>query len=145
MLSLPDQISSSSQKYYQADERSDSPDRESSPDWMADAIPVNSALAVAAAAAGIVSDDESRMSEPPSLESVTINKAPDFSKVKEPYEGGKNLQYFDDCASETLEPQFDSLERVNGRYEQGDSDVRACPCPKGRTLERLSSSESLVR
>lgn len=120
---------------------------------MAYAIPLNSALAVTAAAAGIISDDELpssslRMSEPPSAESVTANEASDFSEVKEvDKEAGQNLQYLDGYASETLEPQFDGPERMNGSYEHGqtDSDIRTFSCPKKHTLEHLDSSESLFR
>lgn len=151
LISLPDHISSTSKQHDQTDEKSDSPDRECSTDWMAYAIPLNSALAVTAAAAGIISDDELpssslRMSEPPSTESVTANEASDFSEVKEvDKEAGQNLQYLDGYASETLEPQFDGPERMNGSYEHGqtDSDIRTFSCPKKHTLEHLDSSESL--
>ncbi|KAJ9697062.1 hypothetical protein PVL29_009013 [Vitis rotundifolia] len=151
LISLPDQISSTSKQHDQMDGKSDSPDRECSTDWMASAIPLNSALAVTAAAAGIISDDELpssslRMSEPPSTESVTANEASDFSEVKEvDKEAGQNLQYLDGYASETLELQFDGSERMNGSYEHGqtDSDNRTFSCPKRHMLERLGSSESL--
>lgn len=119
---------------------------------MASAIPLTSAVAITAAAAGIISDDEvqsssSRMSGPPSTESVTANGASDFSEVKEvDKEAGKNLHDFDDCASESSEPQFDGSERMNGSYE---NDQTACDtsfsCPKRNMLESVCSSESLFR
>ena len=121
-------------------------------DWMASAIPLTSAVAITAAAAGIISDDKvlsssSRMLEPPSTESVTANEASDFSEIKEvDKEAVKNLQYFDDCASETLEPQFDGSERMNGSYEHDQTDCdTSFSCPKRDTLEHVGSSESLFR
>ncbi|XP_057964070.1 uncharacterized protein LOC131155149 [Malania oleifera] len=149
-MTLSDYVPSMSKLHDQTNENIDSPDRECFADWRASAIPVDSAVALTAAAAGIRLDDDARSSsprrwEPHSPESATASEASDFSQVKETdKDGGKNVLYFDDYASEASEVHSDCLERMNGGYEN-------CPtspefgthfCSKNHPLEHLGSSES---
>lgn len=128
------------------------PMTESSNDWMASAIPVNSVLGFAAAAAGLVSDNvvrsfSFRRLEPQSPESISASEASDISQGREfDRDTRKNLQVFDDCASETSGSRCDSFERMNGETENGQMS------PEGGTfqysvrhsLERVGSSDSLL-
>lgn len=129
----------------------DSPDREDYNDWTASAIPVDSAVALTAAAAGIISDDEVtsssiKISEPRTPESVTASEGSDTSQLREiDKDDRKNLPYFDDCASEASENRSDNLERMCATYENGHAspDVGTFSGSKTHTLECLASSESL--
>lgn len=131
----------------------DSPERESYSDWMASAIPVDSALALTAAAAGIIPDDDIPPSslkiwEPQSPESVTTSEASDLSQVREiDKDGSKNSQCFDECALEALETRSEPLERMWGCYENGQTspEVGTLFSSRNLTLERLGSSESPFR
>ncbi|XP_062148406.1 uncharacterized protein LOC133857238 isoform X1 [Alnus glutinosa] len=128
----------------------DSPERESYSDWMASAIPVDSALALTAAAAGIIPDDDIPPSslkiwETQSPESVTTSEASDLSQVREiDKDGSKNSQCFDECALEALETRSAPLERMWGCYENGQTspEVGTLFSSRNLTLERLGSSES---
>ncbi|KAH9729081.1 UDENN domain-containing protein [Citrus sinensis] len=130
---------------------SDSPEREDYNDWTASAIPVDSVVALTAAAAGIISDDEVtsssiKISEPRTPESVTASEGSDTSQLREiDKDDRKNLLYFDDFASEASENRSDNLERMCATYENGHAspDVGTFSGSKTRTLERLASSESL--
>ncbi|ESR56956.1 hypothetical protein CICLE_v10018880mg [Citrus x clementina] len=130
---------------------SDSPEREDYNDWTASAIPVDSVVALTAAAAGIISDDEVtsssiKISEPRTPESVTASEGSDTSQLREiDKDDRKNLPYFDDFASEASENRSDNLERMCATYENGHAspDVGTFSGSKTRTLERLASSESL--
>lgn len=64
----------------------DSSERESFSDWRTSAIPIDSAVALTAAAAGIISDDEIsasslKTSEPRSPESGTTSETSELSQV----------------------------------------------------------------
>lgn len=152
-MSLTDFVPSQSKIQDPRNNSVDSPDREYYNDYMASAIPVDSALAVTAAAAGIISDDEIPSSslktwEPRSPESVSASEASDVSQLREvEKDDRKNSQYFDDCASEASENRSDNLERVYLSTESGQAspDVGTFSTPRTRTLEHLASSESLFR
>ncbi|XP_010264819.1 PREDICTED: uncharacterized protein LOC104602732 isoform X2 [Nelumbo nucifera] len=118
----------------QMNENNDSPNRDCYSDWMDSAIPLDNAVALSAAAVGLISDDRipsfsSRLSEPQSPES-----------------GYTSEQYFDDYAPETSEALSESFERMNGNYENGQMlpDISSFICSKSRKLERVESSESLL-
>ncbi|KAF9610657.1 hypothetical protein IFM89_023913 [Coptis chinensis] len=102
-------------------ENNDSPKREQSKDWTAFAVPVDSAAALTAAAAGIISDDEVhsysfRVREPETPESICTSEASDISQAKETdKENRKGVQIFDDYSSETLETHSDDF----GSYGNG--------------------------
>lgn len=132
----------------------ESPERESFSEWMTSAIPVDSAVAITAAAAGIIPDDgintpsSLRIWEPNSPESATASESSEFSQTKDlDKDGRKNLHYFDDYASEASETRSDTFERMCGSYENGHSspEIRTSFSSRFRTLERLGSSESLFR
>lgn len=68
-------------------ENVDSPERDSFSDLMTSAIPIDSAVALTAAAAGIISDDEilsssMKMCEPRSPESGTTSDTSELSQVR---------------------------------------------------------------
>ncbi|KDP26451.1 hypothetical protein JCGZ_17609 [Jatropha curcas] len=96
-------------------------------DWTASAIPVDSAVAITAAAAGIISDDEVHSSSPKKWESHSpgsgsASEASDLSQAREvEKDSKKNAQDFDDCASESSETHFDAPERLDGSYENGQA------------------------
>ncbi|GAV84174.1 DENN domain-containing protein [Cephalotus follicularis] len=134
-----------SKQHYLINENLDSPDRECFTDLMASAIPVDSVVALTAAAAGIISDDEIpssslRIWEPRSPESVTASEASDFSQVRETDKDGRN-----DSASEASEYRCDSSERMYGSYENGQAspEIGTFICSRIPTLDRLGSSQSL--
>ena len=128
----------------------DSPERESLSDWMASAIPVDSALALTAAAAGITRDDfispsSLKIWEPHSPESVTTSEASDFSQVREiDKDSSKNSQNFDEC---TFEASETCSERMCGCFEndQVSPEVRTPFTSRNLALGHLGSSESLFR
>ncbi|XP_042509059.1 uncharacterized protein LOC122084685 isoform X2 [Macadamia integrifolia] len=128
-----------------------SPHKNYTSDWMASAIPVDSAVALSAVAAGLISDEEIpslslRSWEPQSPESFSTSEASDFGQVREiDKDTRKNVQYFDD-SSETSESHSDSLERMSGSYENGQSspEIWTLPTSRSLVLERLGSSESLL-
>ncbi|WCJ38232.1 DENN (AEX-3) domain-containing protein [Euphorbia peplus] len=130
-------------------------DKDSGFDWTASAIPINNAVALAAAAAGMVPDEIPNLSpktyEPNSPESGTTSDASDLGHVREvdkehsPSDGKKNANYFDDCASESSETRYDALERMDGSYENSlaSSDIGIYNCSRSDKLERLGSFDSI--
>ncbi|OVA02289.1 DENN domain [Macleaya cordata] len=139
-VTLTDHVPSGVNSQYQISENIDSPDRGCSTDWKASAIPLDSAVALTAAAAGIISDDEVpsfsvRVCETQTSESVSATEASDFCRARE----------IDDSASETSETRCDGFERMNGSYGNGQTspEVGSFFFSKSRTLERVGSSESL--
>lgn len=84
-ISLTDSVPSGPRS--NQNENVDSRERKSSGDWMTSAIPIHSAVAITAAAAGIISDDEIltssvKMVEPQSPESCTASDASELSQVR---------------------------------------------------------------
>ncbi|GLT41478.1 hypothetical protein SLA2020_155390 [Shorea laevis] len=149
-LSLTDYVPSVSKRNELMHENIDSPDEEYS-DWMASAIPVDSALALTAAAAGIISDDEVpsaslKICSPRSPESTAASEASDFCHAREiDKDIRKNMQCFDENVSEPLDNHSDGFERSCGSYENGHAspDIGATFCSRSQTLERIGSSQSL--
>ncbi|XP_006854448.2 uncharacterized protein LOC18444210 isoform X2 [Amborella trichopoda] len=129
----------------------ESPNGENLNDWMAFAIPVDSVLGLAAAAAGLISDNEVqsfsfRASEPVSPVSIPASEASDLSQSREiDKDTRKSMQSYDGYVSESSDCPFDSFERQNGGYENGQAspEVGTFHCATGRTFERVGSSESL--
>ncbi|GFQ08576.1 hypothetical protein PHJA_003001600 [Phtheirospermum japonicum] len=120
-MSLVDNIPSPSPlKNHHTNENIDSPGEENSTDWMASAIPVDNAVTLTAAAAGIISDEEA-------------SSRCEYSPVSDTSEknGGKNARAFDDCTSETSENQS----------------AGGCTpdCHRNQSLEFPRSFESLFR
>ncbi|KAJ6333947.1 hypothetical protein OIU78_010948 [Salix suchowensis] len=122
-MSLASCMPSVSKQHGQMNENVDCLDREYDADWMASAIPVDCAVALTAAAAGIISDDviptlSPKIWEPQSPESITASEASDSSQAREvDKDGRKYLQYFDDYASLSPESHCDALERMSRRLE----------------------------
>lgn len=151
-MSLYDYVPSTPRTNDQMDENVEPPEAKSFGDWMSSAIPVDSTVAITAAAAGIIPDNgvplsSLRIWEPPSPESVTASESSEFSQARDlDKDGRKNFQYFDD-SSEASETRSDTLERMCGSYENGYSspEVRAPFSSRFCTLECLGSSESLFR
>lgn len=152
-LSLNDYVPSLSKLDEQMSNNTDSPN-EYVNDWMASAIPVNSAVALsAAAAAGIIADDEVssaslKISSPQSPESITASEASDLGHAMEIEKNGrKNVLYFDDNISEASENRSDASERINGNYENGQvsPEIGTIVGLRSRPLEGHGSSQSLFR
>ncbi|XP_077250909.1 DENN (AEX-3) domain-containing protein isoform X2 [Tasmannia lanceolata] len=135
----------------QMNENYDCSDQESSTDWTASAIPVESMLSLTAAAAGLISDSEVnsfsfRQLEPQSPQRVSPSEASELSQEREPDKDTRRcLQYFDDYASETSGSRSDSFERINESYENGltSPECGTLNCSVSRKLERVGSSDSM--
>ncbi|XP_062021559.1 uncharacterized protein LOC133738123 [Rosa rugosa] len=161
-MSLNDHVPSMPKIDDEMNNNEESPETESFDDWMNSAIPVDSAIARTAVAAGITPDDETSTSslkiwEPQSLESASASEAPDFIQVRYlDKDDRKDSQCFDDCgSSETSERIYGS--HTNGhtsRESLGSSESLFRNChtspevgtsfsSRNRTLERFGSSESL--
>uniref|UniRef100_A0A7N0TPX6 UDENN domain-containing protein n=1 Tax=Kalanchoe fedtschenkoi TaxID=63787 RepID=A0A7N0TPX6_KALFE len=118
------------------------PDTEHSSEWMASAITLDDAVALTAAAAGMIPEEEipssaSRTCEPESPMSSTTAEA-DKKDLG-------NRQSFDDHASKSSEALSESLDRMYNSCENGhiSPEVATVTSLRIRTLERLSSSDSL--
>ncbi|KAK1380733.1 UDENN domain-containing protein [Heracleum sosnowskyi] len=140
-VSLYDQAPSLSRSNDQKKENNDPPKEEYSTDWMATAIPIESAVALTAAAAGIISDDElfssSSKGEHRSSES-TSTETSEHKHIREIVNGsGKNFHSLDDHTNETPETLHDDLD-----VEQR-SEVVACANPRIYGMDP-SNSESLI-
>lgn len=152
-MALNDYVPSASKLQDQTNDNMDSPNTECFSDWMSTAIPLGSAVALTAAAAGIISDDEVPSSslrtwEPQSPESVTASEASDLSQVREvDGNGRRNMQYSDVYVSEASDTFSDGLERMQGSYENGQTspEIGTFVCSRSRTPEWLGSSESVFR
>lgn len=150
-MSLTACMPSVSKQHGQMNENVDCLDREYDADWMASAIPVDSAVALTAAAAGIISDDviptlSPKIWEPQSPDSVTASEASDSSQAREvDKDGRKYLQYFDDYASLSPENHCDALERIYGGDENGHVSpvLGMFSCSRSRRLDRLGSFDTL--
>ncbi|XP_022157514.1 uncharacterized protein LOC111024191 isoform X2 [Momordica charantia] len=118
-ISLTDYVPTESRPN-QLNENVDSPKRESFSDWMTSAIPIDSAVALTAAAAGIISDDKILT---PSV------------KTLEPRTPGSST------TSEATE--LSQMERTNGSCESGRLSIGRSFSSRHRALERPGSSESL--
>lgn len=126
-----------------------STNRDPDTDWMDSAIPVDNAIALTAAAAGIICDDEVPSSssrwEVSSPASMSASEASDHCQVKElGKDGEKKPGCFDDCASEVSESHPDCAERNNEIHDSGQtSEVGSSnSCPINH---KYSSSDSLFR
>ncbi|KAF5741809.1 hypothetical protein HS088_TW10G00815 [Tripterygium wilfordii] len=150
-MSLTSYVPSAAKLHCQMNGYVESPRTDCSADLMASAIPVDSAVALAAAATGIISDDEIqssslKMSDPPSPESVTASESSDLRQAREvDKDGRRNSQYFDECASEVSETRFDALERMysSGEVGQVSPVIGSFWCFRSRTMEGVGSSECL--
>ncbi|CAN6486082.1 unnamed protein product [Victoria cruziana] len=120
--------------------------------WMAYAIPVDSVLGLAAAAAGLISDNEvhsfsCRTSEPQTPERLPASEVTDLSQSREWYKDTKkNLSCNDDDASEVSESFSESFDRANGAYENGQAspEIGTSQIFMNRSIERIGSCESLM-
>ncbi|XP_059300813.1 uncharacterized protein LOC132053034 isoform X1 [Lycium ferocissimum] len=148
-INLTDFIPAASKMNDASNASVDSSYRDDEADWTASAIPVDSAIALTAAAAGIIDDDEVPSSsskwEVSSPVSLTASEASDHSQTRGfGKDGGRNIHYVDDCVSEASEVRSDSTERVYGiqdNYRTPESGPSVFS--KVRSLERLGSFESL--
>lgn len=152
-ISLHDYVPTLPKVHDEMNDHDDSPHKESFDDWMDSAIPVDSALALTAAGAGIRSDDETPPSslkiwEPQSPESVTASESSDFSQVRYlDKDGRKDSQCYDDYGFEAIETHSETSERIYGSYGNGHTSPEVGPSfsSRNRTLESLGSSEYLFR
>ncbi|KAJ8749096.1 hypothetical protein K2173_013703 [Erythroxylum novogranatense] len=139
-------------KLYNKSNGNADPDKENDIDWMAFAIPIDSAVALSAAAAGIIKDEDNstlspREWEPRSPESTTTeSEASDFSQVREADKDVRRSSlYFDDCASESSESRSDTFERMYGNCENDHTSPEngIFSCSRNRRLERIGSFDTL--
>lgn len=138
-MTLGDYSPSESKRHGHRNEIIDSPDSDCETDWMASAIPLDNALALTAAAAGIAW-------ETPSPESATASEASDFGHVRDIEKDCKrNFLNSDGYASESSEARSDSLERVYGIQENGQNSPEFGTYFSSRrhTFEYPGSDESL--
>ncbi|XP_031373072.1 uncharacterized protein LOC116188080 isoform X2 [Punica granatum] len=152
-MALTTYIPSDSNSHEEVNENASySPDSsESQADWTTSAIPLHSAIALTAAAAGLVPDDgvtspSLKNWEPQSPESVTTSETSELSHSRESdRDGAKSSLYIDDNTSEASESRFNSSGRMNGCYGNGHAspDVGAFFNLRSRTMERLGSPDSL--
>lgn len=118
---------------------------------MSSAIPVDRAIALTAAAAGIITDDEvpsvsSKIGETHSPSNAS--EASDFGPFKEVDQDGKrNLQDSDDLASDASEICANGFGRPYENLENGTCSPEATLSspPDNLKLERSNSSQSLYR
>ncbi|KAM3373771.1 hypothetical protein P3S68_012485 [Capsicum galapagoense] len=148
-ISLTDFVPSASKMNDASNASIDSAFRNDEAAWTSSAIPVDSAIALTAAAAGIISDDEvpstSSKWEVSSPASATASEGSDHSQTRGfGKDGGRNIHYVDDSVSEASEIQSDSTERVYGiqdNYRTPESGPFVFS--KVHSLERIGSFESL--
>ncbi|XP_026449679.1 uncharacterized protein LOC113349852 isoform X2 [Papaver somniferum] len=148
-VALTDHTASVLKSHNKINENNVSRDSDSNADWKASAIPLDSAVALTAAAAGIISDEDVptfsvSFSETP--ESVSATEALDIRQKREVDAANeKNLQDFDGFESETSETRCGEHERVNGNYVSGQTspEVGSFFLPRSCTMDRAASSESL--
>ncbi|RAL43437.1 hypothetical protein DM860_012578 [Cuscuta australis] len=112
--------------------------------WMESAIPVDSAIFLTAAAAGIICDHEvpscSLRGEVSSPGSMVASDSSDHSPVKQwDMDDGKKLHCFDDCASEASERNNDSSQDNARSLEEEPSNLCLGEC----ALDRPNTSDTL--
>ncbi|KAK7284179.1 hypothetical protein RJT34_18920 [Clitoria ternatea] len=139
----------------QMSSNANSPERESSNDWMTCAIPLDDAavIAAAAAAAGIISDEEIPQPAPKiwdyhcqSSVSVSAGDASDYFQTRNvDKDGKKNLQDHDSCAFEAP-GTLDSMERMQGKCEndQVSPKVGTSFSARNHVVARIENSKSLL-
>ncbi|KAL5712102.1 hypothetical protein ACHQM5_014304 [Ranunculus cassubicifolius] len=126
-------------------ENGDSRGSKRSADWTKFAIPVDSAAALTAAAAGIISDEEVhsfsfRLRDPETPESICDSEASEFCQAKESdKENRKGTHQFDDYACEMFEAHCGGFEGEFGGYTNGHTS----PVVEISFGERRESFESL--
>ncbi|KAL9228272.1 hypothetical protein vseg_003870 [Gypsophila vaccaria] len=142
-ISLSDYVPSPSR----GPEKFESPNREVDVNWMSSAIPVDSAIALTAAAAGIIPDDEipyvpsKTIESPPS--SVGTSEISEFSPAKDAdHDERRSLQGSDDHSSDITNGRANGFGR---HFENGGSSPESTLSShsNNQKLERSNSSLSL--
>lgn len=151
-MSLYDYVPSTPGTQDQAHGKFESPESEPFSDWMSSAIPVDSAVAITAAAAGIIPEEGTTplsslriWDESHSPESFTASDSSELSQLRDAdRDSRKHLQYFDD-SSEVSDTRSETLERSNGSCENGytSPEITMSLSSRFRTLASLGSAESL--
>lgn len=141
-MSLHDQAPALSRSNDQKKENNDPPKEDCSTDWMDTAIPIDNAVALTAAAVGIISDDKlfssSSKGENRSSES-TSTETSENSHIRESVnKSGKKLQSLDDYTTDASETPRDDM-NVEQKLE-----VVACANPRICAMDP-ANSESLIR
>ncbi|KAL3828102.1 hypothetical protein ACJIZ3_016904 [Penstemon smallii] len=138
-MALADSVPSPSTSKNHINGNLDSPVEESATDWMASAIPVDSAVALTAAAAGIISDKEVTSKwELYSPGSATASDASDNSEMREwDKDGSRNMNTYD-CYSSSPETRTSGLEKMYGVHYNSHT-----PPDVNQTSAHLPNFESL--
>ncbi|KAF7818482.1 DENN domain-containing protein 5B [Senna tora] len=146
-MTLTGSVLSMSKQDDQLSENDDTPQRGSFSDWMSCAIPVENAAVLAAAAVGIISDDEISAKNwyPESPTSMTASDASDFSQLRDIDKDVEKSH--DGCASEAPQVHPDSSERLSGNYENGQTspELETHSSSRKLALELLGGSQSPFR
>lgn len=129
------------------------PDNDCRTDWMASAIPLHSAFALTAAAAGLaqdsgVSSSSIKIQEMQSPEGATASDVSELSPARQiDNDVGRPMPQVDDNTSEISETRSECLEQMSECYESGlnSPEVGAFLCHRNPIMERLGSSDSLYR
>ncbi|KAL9239078.1 hypothetical protein vseg_013430 [Gypsophila vaccaria] len=126
-------------------ENFDSPNRESHTDWMSSAIPVESAVALTAAAAGIIPDDGVPYVSPKVVESPSSSgsgsEISEFSPVKEAdLDGRTSLQDSDDQCSDISEGRANGYGKI---YDNGANSPESTLLSPSDNLKMERSNSSL--
>lgn len=153
-MSLYDYVPSTPKTQDQVHERFESPESKPFDDWMSSAIPVDSAVAITAAAAGIIPEEGTTLlsslriwDESHSPESFTASDSSELSQPRDAdRDGRRNMQYFDD-SSEVSDTRSETMEQSNGSCENGytSPEITMSLSSRFRTLASLGSAESLFR
>ncbi|MCL7031108.1 hypothetical protein MKW94_013205 [Papaver nudicaule] len=148
-VALTDHAASVLKSHNKLNENNVSPDSDSNADWKASAIPLDSAVALTAAAAGIISDEDVptfSVGFSETRESVSATEPLDICQRREvDAVNGRNPQDIDGFDSETSETRCGEHERVNGNNVSGQTspEVGSFFLPRSCTMDRAASSESL--
>ncbi|GAB4841269.1 hypothetical protein Ancab_022001 [Ancistrocladus abbreviatus] len=118
-------------------------------DWTSSAIPLDSAVVLTAAAAGILPDDEDQSSSVKTSEthspppSVTAGDALEFGPERDVDKDENNVQYFDDHSFDTSEMHSNGFGRAHETYENGRL-PEAVPLPLSHSDSNLDRSSNSV-
>ncbi|XP_073300145.1 uncharacterized protein [Primulina huaijiensis] len=142
-ISFVDNVPTQSVSKVQTNRNADPPYEERDTDWMASAIPVNSAIAVTAAAAGIISEEDISSSSG-ELNIPTANDSLDNSQFRRLDKDDRiNMHYFYNCSSKA-ENQSNDIEHMCRTHFNGHTpDGRPNAFPRTQSLHHCSSFEAL--
>ncbi|XP_073135449.1 uncharacterized protein [Henckelia pumila] len=142
-ISFADNVPTQSVSKVHTNGNADSSYEESDTDWMASAIPVNSAVAVTAAAAGIITEDDVPSSSG-ELNFPTANDSLDSSQFRRlDNDGGTNMHYFDNCSPKAENQSSDIEQTCRTQFNSHTPDGRPNVYLRTQSFRHCSSFEAL--